>query len=106
MKVLTVLLVSVMMFTAPAVADEDDSIDININLDLNLFSGDEEDENNGEENNTYGERVGGQSVHTEETSADAEVGRDSQEFQITEDTSKEEKGFFSKLFSGVTALFR
>jgi len=81
--------------------------DVNVNIDLDLGLSDlfsSEEENESEENNTYGERVGGQSVHTEETPSKAEVGRDSQDFQITEDTSQEEKGFFARFIEGLRGL--
>ncbi len=97
MRKFLVAFVSVMLLLVPAAAeDDDDSIDININLDLNLFGGDDENDNNDdEENDTYGERVGGQSVHTEEQDSEADVGRDSDDFQITEDPDRE--GFFATL---------
>lgn len=99
-----IVLFSLALFTGSVAGVQD--VNVNINFDFSglsdLFSGGEE--NKSEENNTYGERVGGQSVHTEESPSRAEVGRDSQDFQITEDTSKEKKGFFGRFIDGLRGL--
>lgn len=96
-KLLVLLVFAAAAFSAPAAASQD--INLNINFDFSgIFGGDEEEKE--EENNTYGERVGGQSVHTEQEPSEAEVGRDSDDFQITEDTS-EEQGFFASLLGGL-----
>lgn len=98
MEKASAVFMAAILLVAPAAADDnDDSIDININLDFNLFGGDEDDDSSeDEENQTYGERVGGQSVHTDEQDSEAEVGRDSDDFQITEDTDND-SGFLSNL---------
>lgn len=102
-KILTTVMLLALL-TGPVAGAQD--VNVNINFDFSglsdLFSSEEENES--EENNTYGERVGGQSVHTEETPSRAEVGRDSQDFQITEDTSQEEKGFFARFIEGLRGL--
>ena len=104
MKKTVIAVVALALFTGSVAGAQD--VNVNINFDFSglsdLFSGD--DENKSEENNTYGEIVGGQSVYTEETPSRAEVGRDSQDFQITEDTSKENKGFFGRFVDGLRGL--
>jgi hypothetical protein len=100
-KFLVVLMFALAMFSAPAAAEE--TINLNIDFDFSgLFGGDDNSKDQ-EENNTYGERVGGQSVHTETQPSRAQVGKNNDDFQITEDTS-EEKGIIAKLL-GPLGLF-
>lgn len=61
------------------------TVNVNLNLD-GVFGGDEKNEQDQEpENNTYGERVGGQSVHTEERSNDPPEKRNTDEMKVTND---------------------
>ncbi|WP_414838237.1 hypothetical protein ACK3SF_02445 [Candidatus Nanosalina sp. VS9-1] len=101
-KLLVVLMFAVAAFSAPAAAEE--TINLNVNFDFSgIFGGDDKANDQEKENNTYGERVGGQSVHTETEPSTAEVGKNNDDFQITEDTS-EKKGFLEKIF-GPLGLF-
>lgn len=99
-KLFIVLIFAAAVFSAPATASQD--INLNINFDFSGIFGGDNEEKQQEENNTYGERVGGQSVYTETQPSEAQVGKNSDHFQITEDTSKEKKGFLSIL---MTSLF-
>lgn len=96
-KILVVLMIAVAVFSAPAAASQDINLDINFDFS-GIFGGDEKEQE--EKNNTYGERVGGQSVHTEQQPSEAQVGKNNDDFQITEDTS-EEQGFFASLLGGL-----
>jgi hypothetical protein len=60
------------------------TLDVNLNLE-GVFGGGEEQQEEEPENNTYGERVGGQSVHTEQRSNDPEVQRNTEEMKVTND---------------------
>ena len=99
-KLLVVLIFAVAVFSAPATAASQD-INLNINFDFSGIFGGDDKEQEEEENNTYGERVGGQSVHTETQPSEAQVGKNSDDFQITEDTSEENKGFLSILMASL-----
>jgi len=60
---------------------------LNVNLNLEgIFGGGEESNKEQEpENNTYGERVGGQSVHTEQKSNDPPERRNTDDMEVTND---------------------
>ncbi len=78
------------------------TLDVNLNLEGVFGGGEEQQEEEEPENNTYGERVGGQSVHTEQRSNDPEVQRNTEEMKVTNDevASAEDPivAFFSDLF--------
>jgi len=72
---------------------------INLNLGFQgIFEGGNDSPQQEEENNTYGKRVGGQSVHTETRENDLKEQRNSQEYRITEDTSEEQDDPLLKLW--------
>jgi len=60
---------------------------VNVNLNLEGIFGGGENNQQGQEsqNSTYGERVGGQSVHTEERSNNPPVRRNTEEMKVTND---------------------
>lgn len=81
-----------------------ENMTLNVKLDLGLFDGQGQEQQEQEpENNTYGERVGGQSVHTEERSNDLEEQRNTDEMKVTNDevASAEDPiiAFLESLFS-------
>lgn len=96
----TLLLVSL---GSAAVIPEDITVDLNINL----FGGGEEKENSSEEkeNRTYGERVGGQAVHTETGDNDPEVERNTEEYGITEKDTNEQNDFAESVSAFFHNLF-
>jgi hypothetical protein len=65
---------------------------ITVDLNIDLFGGDEKENKKQQEkkqNDTYGERTGGQAVHTETKSNDPGVQRNTQEYGITEEDTNE-----------------
>lgn len=105
MKKLATAAILLMFFTAGAssasLVPENMTVNVNLNLD-GLFGGGEEQERTQEkENNTYGERVGGQSVHTEERSNDPPERRNTDEMKVSNDDVGGDPivKFFSGLFS-------
>ena len=78
------------------------TVDLNVNLD-GIFGFDQSSETQSqsqEENNTYGERVNGQSVHTETRENDPGVQRNNEELNIRDD-STEAKDPLLELFRGI-----
>jgi hypothetical protein len=61
------------------------TLDVNLNLEGVFGGGEEQQQEEEPENNTYGERVGGQSVHTEERSNDPAEQRNTEEMKVTND---------------------
>ena len=61
------------------------TLDINLNLEGVFGGGEQQQQPSEPENNTYGERVGGQSVHTEERSNDPSEQRNTDEMKVTND---------------------
>ncbi len=82
--VLVALLIAVPVASAQMIPS-----DIDIDIDLNIFGG-SENSTSEEENSTYGERVGGQSVYTETKSNNPPERRNSEEYGIREDSSQDE----------------
>lgn len=78
------------------------TVDFNVNLN-GIFGFDDSDETQSqqqEENNTYGERVDGQSVHTETRNNDPERQRNNDELNIRDDSTKA-KDPLLELFGGL-----
>lgn len=81
--------------------------DITIDLNINLFGGGNDSDNNEteKENRTYGEREGGQAVHTETKDNDPEVQRNTEEYGITEKDTNEQNDFAESVSAFFHNLF-
>jgi hypothetical protein len=106
MKKLAAIMFSALILASGASAS---MIPENITIDFNLGFGEDKDQKNNEaeeeENNTYGERVDGQSVYEETGPNNPPERRNSDEYGITEDNPKEDDGFFSQIMIAFGNLF-
>lgn len=96
-----VIALSLLLVTSGASAalvPENMTINLNLGIQGIFNGGNDSPQQQEEENNTYGERVDGQSVHTETRENDLEEQRNSEEYRITEDTSEESKDPLLKLW--------
>lgn len=62
------------------------TLNLNVNLQ-GIFGGEEKEQEEEPENNTYGERVGGQSVHTETGGNDPAEQRNTEDMTITDEST-------------------
>ena len=85
-KGLVVLLCLGMVASGASASVVPKNMTINLNLNLGgIFGGSEEEKTQEPENNTYGKRVGGQSVHTETRDNSPEEQRNTDDLKITND---------------------
>ncbi|MFB6241852.1 MAG: hypothetical protein ABEJ36_03560 [Candidatus Nanosalina sp.] len=66
---------------------------LTIDLNIDLFGDEQNQKQEEKKNTTYGERVGGQAVHTETEPNEPAVQRNSQEYGITEKDTNEKNDF-------------
>ncbi len=62
------------------------TLNLNINIE-GIFGGENKTQDQTEENNTYGERVGGQSVYTEKQNNNPERQRNTDDMKITDEST-------------------
>jgi hypothetical protein len=81
----------------------------NITIDFNLGFGTGDDQKNNEaereDNNTYGERVDGQSVYSETGPNNPPERRNSEEYGITEENPKADDDVFSQVMQKLQRIF-
>lgn len=100
-KGLAVLFCSVMIVSGASAALVPKNMTINLNLNLKgIFGGEKKKQPEQEENNTYGKRVGGQSVYTETRSNNPPERRNTDDMRVTnEDTATHDP--LLKFISGI-----
>jgi hypothetical protein len=62
------------------------TLNLNINIE-GIFGGENKSQGQNDENNTYGERVGGQSVYTERQNNNPERQRNTDDMKITDEST-------------------